>query len=179
MALPPVVHDDLGAIEQVIDRLEAPWLVGDAPSEEQFFSYRPLPMVELIRGLNVCREVLWTSSDETVGRRLLDVGCGIGRAMLFAHLTGWNVEGIDRYAPYVHAAERLVPEAVVGLCEAEDYEDYAEFDVVYSYRLCVDLGDQADLERLVVKQMRPGALFFAAGWDLSSGEHLGGGVWRV
>jgi 2-polyprenyl-3-methyl-5-hydroxy-6-metoxy-1,4-benzoquinol methylase len=166
--------DEFDAIEGVLRRLEEPWLPV-SPDESVHYSYVPLGLAEFLSGLEVC-------AANSEGRRFLDLGCGIGRSMLIAHLMGWRVTGIEHYSPYAAVARQLVPEATILECEAEEFDGYGEFDVVYSFRLCVDDDDQNALERMIVSRMRPGAVVFLGHRVLTTpipGESLGENCWRV
>jgi SAM-dependent methyltransferase len=169
-----VFQDPVMALEEVIRRLEPRW-AGPCPGETTFYGYEPLPLQQFLPGLVVCEQA-------TVGRRFLDVGCGIGRAMLIAQLMGWDVTGLERHRPYIEAGRELVPEATFIAGEADDFAGYGGFDVVYSYRLCVNDEDQDQLERRILDRMRPGAIAFFGHRTLKTpmpGEPLGANCWRV
>jgi SAM-dependent methyltransferase len=166
--------EEFDAVEGTIRRLEELWLPR-SPEESVHYGYVALGLGEFLSGLEVC-------AASTKGRRFLDVGCGIGRSMLIAQLLGWDVTGIEHYAPYAEVARRLVPEATVLECEAEQFDRYEEFDAVYSFRLCVDDDDQNALEQMVIGRMRPEAVIFLGHRVLTApiaGESLGENCWRV
>jgi SAM-dependent methyltransferase len=169
-----VTPAELDAVEEALRRLEAAWLPAP-PGEAVHFGYVPLSLAEFLSGLEICRR-------HAPGRRFLDLGCGIGRAMLLASGLGWDVTGIEHYAPYAASARSLVPEATVLECEAEQFGGYDRFDVVYSFRLCVDDRDQLALEQRIVSRMHPGAVIFLGHRTLPEpvgGESLGENCWRV
>ena len=166
--------EELDALDGVLRRLEEPWLP-PSPDESVHYGYEPLGLAEFLAGLEVC-------AAHTQGRRFLDLGCGIGRSMLLALLMGWDVTGVEHHRPYAEVARRLVPEATVVEREAEEFEGYAAFDVVYSFRLCVEDEDQRGLERLIVSRMRPGSIVFLGHRVLTTpiaGQSLGENCWRV
>ncbi len=166
--------EEFDAVEGMIRRLEELWLP-PSPDETVHYGYVPLGLPEYLSGLEVC-------AASTDGRRFLDLGCGIGRSMLLAHLSGWQVTGIEHYSPYAEVARRLVPEATVLECEAEAFDGFSQFDVVYSFRLCVDDDDQNALEQSLVRRMRPGAVLFLGHRVLTTpiaGQSLGENCWRV
>lgn len=168
-----VIHDEIDALDQTLHRLDR-FVAGKCPEETEFYGYVALPLSQFLDGLKVC-----TSA---TGRRFLDVGCGIGRALLIAYLTGWDVTGIEHHLPYADVARRLIPEAEIIGCKANDFDRYGDFDVVYSYRLCVNDDDQEALEKLIVSQMKSGAIAFFGHRSLKTpmqGEPLGANCWRV
>lgn len=169
--MPPIRHDHLLALDQAIVRLETGWV--DYHGDTEWFDAHPLPMPEFLRGMDVCGEP----------GRFIDLGCSMGTKMLVAYLLGWEVAGVEMYPDYAAAARRLVPEATIHTCDVRETPDLDTYDVVYSYRLCVDLDAQHELNRWIVDHMRPGALYFCAGSDPVGcsvepvDEHAG--VWRV
>lgn len=164
--LPRVVHDPTLALDQTLTRLEAGWFTPHG--DDTGFDLHPLPMREFLAGMAACGEP----------GRFIDLGCGVGTKLLVAHLLGWAVVGVERHADYADAARRLVPEATVVTGDVLDVS-LDGFDVVYSYRLMVDLDAQHELNRRIVARMRPGALFFCAGSDPVGLEPVGLSVWRV
>lgn len=162
----PTRHSPLLALDQTIVRLESALFVPHG--DDSGYDLHSLPMPEFLAGLDVCG---------TPGR-FVDLGCGIGTKLLVAHLLGWDVAGVERQADYVATARRLVPEAEVVHGDVSTI-DLRAFDVVYSYRLRVDLEEQRQLNAQIIGRMRSGALFFCAGSEPPEGEYLGCSVWRV
>lgn len=159
--------DPLLAMEQAVARLEAGWFTPHG--DDEHFDLHPLPCREFLAGMQECGEPA----------SMVDLGCGVGTKLLLARMLGWDVTGVERHADYAAAARLLVPEAGVHVADAWDWP-LEGFDVVYSYRLVVDLARQDELNRSIVSRMRPGALYFCAGSDPRSGvERVGEHVWRV
>lgn len=164
----PAIHDTATTLDQTVQRLEAGWYTPHG--DDTGFDLHSLPVHEFLAGLAACGEP----------GRFVDLGCGVGTKLLIAHLLGWQTHGVERHADYAAAARRLVPEATVAVGDAWQ-ADLAGFDVVYSYRLMVDLDAQHELNASIVKRMSPGALFFCAGSDPDGLEPVtaGSSVWRV
>lgn len=164
----PVRNDVLTALDQTMQRLETGWFTPHGNDEG--FDFHSLPLREFLAGMAACGEP----------GSFIDVGCGIGTKLAIAHYLGWTVAGVERHADYADAARRLVPEARITTGDALDV-DLTEFDVVYSYRLMVDLDQQHELNRAIVAKMRPGALFFSAGSNPMGLEPVDfdAAVWRV
>lgn len=173
-----VIHDAWGAVQRLIDHYETQALPSEAPSESMFYGYRPLPLSEFFVGMEVARQCLiernrcWSGEE-----RFLDVGCGIGAKMVLAQALGWQVEGVERWLPYAAVAQNVAP---VYAGEATTFSHYDSFDLVYVYRLCVDLDDERRLVEMITSQMKSGALLFHAGGPDPVGlEHVGDLVWQV
>lgn len=168
-----VRHDAFLALDQTIMRLEDRLVTGlgevfSADPQGEFYAYHPLPMPEFLRGMAACGEP----------GSFLDLGCGIGTKMLVAYLLGWQVSGVEWNPAYATLARLLVPEAEVEVGDVRD-ADPRGFDVVYSYRLVVDLDAQQELNASIAGRMTRGSLFFCAGSDPVGLEPVGSGVWRV
>lgn len=178
-------HDPLLALDQAIVRLveqvgiEAGVLVTPSPptDDARFYAHYPLPIPEFLAGMAVCDR-------ETPGtpRSFVDLGCGFGGKLVVAHYLGWDVAGVEIRPEYAAIAGRLAPEADIVVADVTTIIsrfDLRAFDVVYSYRLMVDLEAQHELNAAVVARMRPGALYFCAGSDPVGLVPVGDGVWRV
>jgi SAM-dependent methyltransferase len=114
------------------------------------------------------------------GRLFLDVGSGIGSKLFLASQSGWEAHGLESRAEYALVSKQLFPDLPVELGDAFAYQAYDQFDLIYSYRLCVDPDHQDCLNDIIAKQMKPGALFFSAGGPWPDWlEHVGGQVWRT
>ena len=166
---------ELDALSELIERLEQAWLPGAYPESERFHGYEPLAIPVFLRGM---REL-----GPADGRRLLEVGCGIGTKLVLARALGWHdLTGIESHRPYLEAARRLCPWPEVELVEADalDFDRYGDFDVVFMYRPLVRTEEQRQLEQAVAAAMRPGALaFFPYGVAGLPALSLAPGVWRL
>lgn len=185
MTLPLVRHDLLLALDQTITRLveqvglEAGVPVTPAPPTDDatFYAHYPLPVPEFAAGMAAC-DAVFTGSP----RSFVDLGCGFGGKLVIAHYLGWDATGVEINPEYVVVARRLAREAAIICADVTTFLtafDLTAFDVVYSYRLCVDLDAQRELNALIASRMRPGALYFCAGSDPVGLEPAGLGVWRV
>lgn len=164
----PVRHDALLSLDQTIMRLEAGWFTPHG--DDEGFDLHSLPMGEFLRGMAACGEP----------GSFIDLGCGVGTKLAVTHHLGWRVTGVERHPDYAAAARRLVPEAEIVTGDALDV-DLSGYDVVYSYRLMVDLEAQHELNAAIVRRMRPGALYFCAGSDPVGLQPVDvpANVWRV
>ena len=170
---------EFGVVDHLLNYYES-LLLPPAPDESTFYAWEPLPMSEFLPGITRAREWLiernkcWTGEES-----FLDVGAGIGTKLAVASLLGWTVEGCEHHVPYIELASRLFPHVPITLGEAFDFDRYDEFDVVYSYRLCVDDDKQRELTQWIVQQMRSGSLFFSPCWQPEGLRPLGAQVWAV
>lgn len=126
--------DELQAIHETMHRLEQRWNLLPIPDLDGFHPYDPLPPAEFL-------PLLREASALTAGRRLLDLGCGIGRNLSIAFSLGWQVAGVDRHRPYVEAARELLPEAEIVEADIRALDRF-DADVVYMYRPAV--ADEAE-----------------------------------
>lgn len=102
------------------------------------------------------------------GKRLLDVGCGLGEASVYFAIKGATVTSADLSPGMVEATERLAEvngvKVIPHLSAAEDMQlaTVDEFDVIYAGNLLhhVDIG--ATIERLKPHLARDGVLVT---WD--------------
>lgn len=97
---------------------------------------------------------------EAPGDKFLEVGCGPGTKMLLARdLFGLDVAGFDRVPEFVNAARELGLDAHV--CDAFEFTAWNEADVVFFNRPFRDRDMQRDLEAVVWRKMRRGAVVIA------------------
>ena len=139
------------AIHSVFHRLERRWET-TPKSDGIHHDYDPLPFWEFFHGL---------SSAEALarGRRLLDIGCGIGRNAALAHHLGWQVSGIDRNAEYIAVAKEFLPEGNFAVVDAFCVE-YFDCDLLYMYRPMKSDEDEQILEEHVLSRLRSGTVVF-------------------
>lgn len=94
---------------------------------------------------------------EAPGKGFLEVGCGPGTKMMLARdLFGLDVTGFDRVTEYVAAAKEQGLN--VAECDAFDFQAYGKFDIVFFNRPFRDRPTQRDLEALVYRKIRRGAV---------------------
>ena len=173
------MRDALSALYVLLGEYEDQELPSAEPSKSQFYEWFPLPLAEWGTSMELAQRTLieerhYWSGDE----RFLDVGCGIGTKMRLAELMGWSASGLEYWEPYAQVARGHGLDVTVT--EASGFEGYDTFDLVYIFRLCVELDDEAALTAHIASRMRLGALLFHAGGpDPDWLEHIGESVWRV
>jgi SAM-dependent methyltransferase len=165
----------VGAVVQgVIDELELSAVPKPTPPEDVWYAWQPLPLLDFFRGLSIVAKVAPDA------KTFLDVGSGIGTKLALARLSGYVATGVEHHEPYASASRRLFPGEEVIVAEAEGFDGYSRYDVVYSYRICVNPDHQSRLNRVIADQLRPGALFFSAGGPYPDWlTHVGGQVWKA
>jgi SAM-dependent methyltransferase len=166
----------IAATQELIERFEAQFLPR-TPYDDDWYGWISLRLDYFYAGMVAAREALGEG-----GHRFLEVGSGIGSKLCLAHALGWDATGLERHAPYVEASRRLFPHVTVLEGSAEDFMEFADFDLVYAARVAIDRTRQARILRRMVDEMKPGALLFAPSVDGPYPEwleHLGGFVWRI
>lgn len=98
--------------------------------------------------------------------RFLDVGCGAGLTVLAATKFFAPAEGFDIVRAYVSEAERLMRlsnQTVGHVFEADglNFENYADYDVIYFYCPLRYAALQHELEDRIMSQARPGTILIA------------------
>lgn len=102
------------------------------------------------------------------GRRILDVGCGLGESSVYFALNGARVTALDLSPGMVELAGRLASrhgveiEGVVASAESFNVPD-GEFDLVYAANLIHHVTDRDAFLGRVVRALKPGGSFFS--WD--------------
>ncbi len=140
------------ALYSLLHLLETRWQPNEQPDASVYHAYDPLPLEHFLKGVRI-------ASENTEGRRFLDLGCGIGSKLAFMHYLGWKVAGVERYAGYVAQAEALIPEAEVKCCDILDIDVIAA-DLVYMYRPAKSDEDEEALEEHVAALMPPSSVLF-------------------
>jgi hypothetical protein len=177
--LPAAAHPEaLAAVQTLVDRFEAPYTSG-VPKDELWFSWIPLRLELFFDGVLAAREQLATDRPRS-RPSFLDVGSGLGSKCALAHDLGFDSHGIERHEPYLDVCWCLFPYVHAYLEDAETFDGYGAFDLVYSYGVAASIEHQAHIHRRIAEQMRRGAILFAprsldAGTDLEPTGHC---LWR-
>jgi hypothetical protein len=169
-------HPDASmAVQEVLERLEAQ-LTPRTPADEEWFGWIPLRLPYFIHGMLIAREVLGPGF-----HKHLEVGSGIGTKLALARVMDWQPHGIERYRPYLEVCWQVFPHVNAWEADAETFQDYGDFDLVYMCRVATDPQRQLQITRRVTDQLKPGAVFFCpsvAGPYPDWLEHAAGHVWR-
>jgi 2-polyprenyl-3-methyl-5-hydroxy-6-metoxy-1,4-benzoquinol methylase len=102
------------------------------------------------------------------GKRILDVGCGLGESSVYFALQGAKVTALDLSPKMVDLAKRLAQfhgtsiEGVVSSAEALDVPS-CSFDFVYLGNVVHHVMDRDTLWARVKDVLKPGGVFFS--WD--------------
>jgi len=102
------------------------------------------------------------------GKRILDVGCGLGESSVYFALRGAHVTALDLSPKMVHLAKRLAAyhgtklEGVVSSAEALSVPA-GYFDFVYLGNVVHHVMDRDTLWARVNDALKPGGVFFS--WD--------------
>jgi phosphoethanolamine N-methyltransferase len=116
---------------------------------------------------------------KTAGRRILDIGCGIGGpALVMTSHHGATVEGIDLEAPLVARARRLAQErGLQARCHFQvvtpgplPFEDGA-FDIVVSSGAVTQTEDTAALFAEALRVLKPGGWLSCYEWLRTEREY--------
>jgi len=102
------------------------------------------------------------------GKRLLDLGCGLGESSVYFALQGADVLAVDLSPEMCYLTERAAEQHGVALrtmaASVEDLRlDGDEFDLVYAANLLHHLPDVDGAVRIVADALRPGGRAFF--WD--------------
>jgi hypothetical protein len=178
-ALPREVlgHPDASAaVQEVLERLEAQ-LTPPTPLDEDWYGWVPLRLPYFVHGMLIARDVLGSGF-----HRFLEVGSGIGTKLALARVMDWQPYGIERYLPYLEVCRRVFPHVNAEEGNAETFEDYGDFDLVYMCRVAPDDRRQEAITCRAAELMRSGAVLFAPSvsgpWPPDWMEHVAGHVWR-
>jgi SAM-dependent methyltransferase len=106
---------------------------------------------------------------ERQSKRFLDVGCGPGNVMLIANSFGFVPFGIEynpvlvQSAPYRELKQYSPVETEGGIYQQDAFEflHYGDFDVVYLYCPIAVHNLETNLENLIERQLKKGAIYIA------------------
>lgn len=179
-ALPASAHPDaIRATQELIERLEANHTPPATIPDEAWYSFIPLPIETFLQGMHTARLTLGPGR-----HRFLEVGAGIGTKTCLANALGYDAHGIELHQPYVDVAHRIFPHVTIDCANAQTYDNYGAFDLIYCYRVAVNRDLQDEINHRIANQMHDGAIFFSASgsgpypdWD-GVLEHIQGLVWR-
>lgn len=113
------------------------------------------------------------------GRRLLDVGCGIGQFVRTAARSGWTARGIDlAHEAIAVARKHEVP------CEVLDFFspslDAARFEVITMFEFIEHVADPMPFFRRAAELLVPGGLLYLTTPNFESIDRMAlGADWRV
>lgn len=119
------------------------------------------------------------SGIETRGKRLLDIGCGIGGpACEMAQTFGADVIGIDLETPLVERANRRAADlGIASQCGFQKVDagplpfDDATFDIVTSAGALTQTEDKASILAEIQRVLKPGGYVSSYEWFKSDGEY--------
>ena len=111
----------------------------------------------------------------TGGKRLLDVGCGLGFSLLAARDAGFDAVGLDQLGPEdpnARPGRRILRGAIETFTSAEPFDVVSLVDVIEHVR------DPVDTLRIVKRLLVPGGLaIFATNDSSSRGAQMLGARW--
>lgn len=172
--------DDWGAVQALVERLQDVVVPSISTTQSDIsYPWVSLPLNEFLAGMKVAQQYLIDRNKCWGEHKFLDVGSGIGTKMHLAYSLGWNPSGIELRQPYITTSKWLFPEFPVELTDAHDYDKYAEYDLIYMYRPCIDLEDQRRLTNYIISLMKPDTLLFIAGGPDPHLKEIGQGVWLI
>jgi 2-polyprenyl-3-methyl-5-hydroxy-6-metoxy-1,4-benzoquinol methylase len=109
------------------------------------------------------REALIADVERFVsGRRLLDVGAGLGETVAAAARRGWDAYGVEQSSRFVEKAEKLVPGRVFN-CSLEDASPSLRedpFDAVVLAAVLEHLHEPSKILALAATYLKPGGIIF-------------------
>jgi SAM-dependent methyltransferase len=155
---PATTHDPdaVNATQALIERLEAQLTPPGPTQDPDWYGWIGFPVAGFIANLLTARQFYPERS-----ARFLDVGSGIGTKLILAHELGWVTGGVERWAAYAEVSRRLAPFAHVFSTDAQQFDCYHHYDLVYYYGLAPDQVIDAQIKRHITDRMKPGALFFS------------------
>jgi len=150
--------NEASAAMQELMAMEATWT--DTEPEGDVWRYRPYPLSKFGKLLELARRE-WDKY-HSVMAAFLEVGCGPGTKCVFAQEFLWvESTGFDTSQKYIQAAEALATARSVD-CEffvddAEKFDEYGEYSIIFNNRVFRDLDRQARLDQRIYASMAEGA----------------------
>jgi hypothetical protein len=172
-----------GVLDAVVRRLEEAWCPAPPP-EVSNFGYWPTPIPIMLAGIDALRDHGYLALADVATmdneRRVVELGCGIGRNLLLLHRFGFaNLLGVEWFPQYAAVASWMCPAAEVVVGDIYDQaERLAEADIVFTYRPYRGEKQEA-FEAWLVEHVRPGTLLWTPQRAPAGVAHLGGFVGRV
>lgn len=148
----------------------------DTEPEGDVWRYRPYPLGKFAQMVEIARRK-WDQT-HSVMASFLEVGCGPGTKCVFAQEFLWvESTGFDTSSKYIEAAEALATARSVDcdffVEDAENFDEWNEFGIIFNNRVFRDLDRQAALDKTIYDGMEPGAFLLNGnqvtqppGWEL-------------
>ena len=109
------------------------------------------------------REILITDLEQlTAGRRLLDVGAGLGETVAAATRRGWDAYGVDTAARFVKRAEQLCPGRIFqgSLDDVPSAITSQPFDAVVLAAVLEHLHEPGKMLASIARLLKPSGIIF-------------------
>lgn len=149
------------------------------PLYDYYSSRLDWPADALFEELNTLRfaELLGQFATRCEGRRLLDVGCGLGQLVKVAGDRGWDSLGIDQSSTAVQIANRLGANVERRDFFSEEL-DGRRFDVIVMTELVEHVARPRDFLERAFRMLAPGGLFYVTTPNFDSlTRRVVGGAW--
>ncbi len=102
----------------------------------------------------------------TLGKELLDVGCGTGEHL--KHLKGYKITGLDLNKEMLNVAKKKLPKARLVHADMTDFDLKKKFDVVLSMFSSIGYAKTKRLTKRVIKNLythtKPGGICILEPW---------------
>src|SRR5262249_47227498 len=140
--------------------------MGSAAMQGTIWGTRPDDWAEL--GEPVSRpafEAVYARARVGPGKRVVDLGCGAGTALMYARGLGAEVAGLDASAPLVDLARRRMPGVRIEVGDLEELPfDSNHFDVVTGFNSFQFAGDIPRALSEAARVCRPGGTVTMCVW---------------
>lgn len=153
----------LRLLGQAVSKLESQFTERDVHDSDSYY-YIPVPPTLFIEVLIEAFFVLGAQK----GKRFLDVGCGVGTTVLLAQ-TLFDAYGLDYNPDLIAKASFMVGDHAFQ-ADANEYNQYGDFDFVYYYRPFYDEWQFLEFEKSICRALKPGAVVCPL-WQLYDWEH--------